>query len=715
MKRSTGFSKAHASVSVLAISTLLFGCSQPASYATVDLSGSSGGGVQPQYSATTGLPVYQSTQVYTDPFGNGLPQTYVPQSQLAQSYIPGNQVASLDPSIGYNSIVQQSYPAQSYASPAYIDPSYSNPSFSAQSVAPSPMLTPDTVLSSDGFVSVGEYGAVDTSGPQTAFLAPGAGSLGLPLPPAPQVQQPVYQSAPEPQYEPLNDQSYEFTSPVPSAPVIESAPLGAPIDTLELAAPTYSASPDYGTVAPEPLPTDSLSVMSAPAQQFAGIQSTIPPRQDVDAVIDYYDLAEQTADPVAQEVRLPGPLPIEPPVQRALTPPSGDIAIPTASDQYVRPYEALPPGFFPPLEQPGGDLLSFVAPQPAPAPEAVFEPAPQFASFQPSEVSDLLVQEASSATYIDEALQQTSLGGQYTVVAGDTLFGISRNYGISAAKLADANDRDLNAPIYVGDTLSVPQPVEVSGEETLSDAPIVVLQTAEMIKPTVVEKPMAPQPMVRASGTASENVDMVDIEELARYFKESNSQEGFGELPTISAQAAESMRGRAVSDPVEYISDPGRAMAHTPEPAPVLEPVMSAPSPVTASIQTFVPDVSPTYQAAAQPAAVAQSAFAWPVQGEVYRLSEGQIEIDAQSGSTVAASAAGRVVHVEDGPRGVLVVIEHNDGWRSLTLGVERPRVVQGQRVNAGTPIGEVSSHRVRFELRDTQAQIADSLGALRG
>ncbi len=734
MKRSIGFSKVYASASVVAISTLLYGCSQPASYATVDLSGSYGGGVQPQYSATTGLPVYQSTQVYTDPYGNSLPQSYAPQTQVAQSYVPGNQVASLDPTIGYNSIVQQSYPAQTYASPVYNAPAYnapvysaqpynapaynaqaySAPAYTAQTVAPAPMLTTDTVLSSDGFVSVGQYRTPDTYGTQTAFLAPGAGSMGLPAP-APQVQQPVYQSAPEPEFEPLTDQSFDVVPPTAAAPMIESAPLPdaydapAVFETETLPEPDAWASPDYGSVSVEPLATDPMSIMSAPAQQFAGIQRSLPPRENVDEVIDYYGLADRAADPVVQEVKLPSPTPVAPApaptLQYSAPAVSGNIAIPTASEQYLRPYEALPPGFYPPLDQQAaGDLVSFAAPQAAP--EAVFEPAPQFVALQPSEMSDLLIQEASTVSMSAAPVQHTSLGGQYTVVSGDTLSGISRNYGVDAKAIADANGIDMGAPIYVGDTLSIPAPSMMSGGETLSDAPIVVLQSANASGMTTER-----QPGFLPSGVASNNFDMVDIEELARYFKEANNGDGFNAMPMISAEAGEAMRGRAVSAPTEYISNPQQAMAYTPQPVAISAPVST---PVTASTQTYVPDVMPTYQSGVVPMEATASGYAWPVQGDVFRLSEGQIEIEAPAGTTVSASAAGRVVHVEDGPRGVLVVIEHNDGWRSLTLGVQRPRVVQGQIVKAGTPIGEASSQRVRFELRDTQAKIADSLGALR-
>jgi len=114
--------------------------------------------------------------------------------------------------------------------------------------------------------------------------------------------------------------------------------------------------------------------------------------------------------------------------------------------------------------------------------------------------------------------------------------------------------------------------------------------------------------------------------------------------------------------------------------------------------------------------ASANNSFDWPVHGNVYRLASGQVEIDTQGNAPVAASAAGRVVHVERGPMGVLVVIEHDNGWRSLTVGLDYSAVRPGDVVTQGKTIGKSSrDHRVRFELRDANTGRADTLAHLRG
>jgi len=108
--------------------------------------------------------------------------------------------------------------------------------------------------------------------------------------------------------------------------------------------------------------------------------------------------------------------------------------------------------------------------------------------------------------------------------------------------------------------------------------------------------------------------------------------------------------------------------------------------------------------------------FAWPIHGKVYRLEAGQLEIENEGNAPVSASAAGKVVHVERGNMGVLVVIEHDNGWRSLTVGLDYSEVRPGTRVKQGQMIGKSSrDHRVRYELRDADAGVADALKQLRG
>lgn len=68
----------------------------------------------------------------------------------------------------------------------------------------------------------------------------------------------------------------------------------------------------------------------------------------------------------------------------------------------------------------------------------------------------------------------------HTVVAGETLFGLSLLYRVSADSIAQNNDFDINAPIQSGQSLVIPWPtatpplesilLEINGEQVLADA-----------------------------------------------------------------------------------------------------------------------------------------------------------------------------------------------------------------------------------------------------
>ena len=68
----------------------------------------------------------------------------------------------------------------------------------------------------------------------------------------------------------------------------------------------------------------------------------------------------------------------------------------------------------------------------------------------------------------------------HSVAAGETLFGLSLLYRVSADSIAAANEFDLNAPIQAGQSLVIPWPtatpplesvrLEINGEPVMADA-----------------------------------------------------------------------------------------------------------------------------------------------------------------------------------------------------------------------------------------------------
>lgn len=80
----------------------------------------------------------------------------------------------------------------------------------------------------------------------------------------------------------------------------------------------------------------------------------------------------------------------------------------------------------------------------------------------------------------------------HTVTAGETLFGLSLLYRISADSIAQSNNFDLNAPIQSGQSLVIPWPtatpplesvfIEINGEQVLADATnceIIIIQSGD--------------------------------------------------------------------------------------------------------------------------------------------------------------------------------------------------------------------------------------------
>ena len=648
------------SASALAIITMLAACSQPASYATVDLSGSNSGYSQTAqaFSPVTGQPVYQSTSLYGPQSFPDAAQ-YQPTSQFAAVDAPRNQVASLgygDGGFDTFGILDQQPVAPQY-SPVASSPVYQPQDLLAsqqfqpelQSVdrafidsgplnSPAPFAEAESLLDLAPFeplesvepVSV-EPVEVDTSPSQVADAQPRWVAPTAPAPAAPR-RTVIEETALEPLAPPVSrdvESVGDDYATVPGAQTRSTAPVNdGPVTETRRRYDAWDA-PRYDSTAALQAPRAEQPRAQAPAvprvadPRVAAAPAPAPTREPLrpsgpdnaytSAALEM--LGQRPERQQLQQVRLPAPSAIPAPQAVPQVRMGGGLTVPKASAEYPRPYELLRPGVWPELQNPGEGLVQ--APAPTPVPQFASLPAPAQAAPQP----------------IDRASERFT--GAYEIKRGDTLLTIANRIGTTPEELAFENGMTPEAKIYIGQKLMLPKPP--------------------------------------ASAELAYEFDTPDLATIAFVSDaEGNDLDG-NAVPVITADIADVVTERM---PIQRASIPIRRATTSGDPAK----------------------------------------FAWPVHGEVYRLDAGQVEIDARGNAPVAASAAGKVVHVERGAMGVLVVIEHDNGWRSLTVGLDYSAVRPDARVEQGDTIGKASrEHRVRFELRDADAGVADALDQLRG
>ncbi|MDR2966028.1 MAG: LysM peptidoglycan-binding domain-containing protein [Treponema sp.] len=91
--------------------------------------------------------------------------------------------------------------------------------------------------------------------------------------------------------------------------------------------------------------------------------------------------------------------------------------------------------------------------RPAPAAQTASRPAPQTTAVAPAPATTPATSPAAPAT---PAAAPDGFSGRYTVRSGDSLWTISRRYGITPQALADANNMRLNDTLRIGRVLRVP-------------------------------------------------------------------------------------------------------------------------------------------------------------------------------------------------------------------------------------------------------------------
>lgn len=298
----------------------------------------------------------------------------------------------------------------------------------------------------------------------------------------------------------------------------------------------------------------------------------------------------------------------------------------------------------------------------------------------------------------------------HTVQAGDTLASIARHYGVDASTLAATNHL---APPYVvrtGEALILPAPVE-----TARAAP----------PPAVTAAPLARPASVAAAASAPPAAHVVAVSPLALPEPEAGAPPPPGAAHIVAVSPLASLAPGAAAPP------PVLAPPAAPPPPVLAPPVAAAPPPAAApaaeeaEIQAEPPaapepapaEAKPAEKLAAlPPATVSSKGFLWPVRGRVISTygtdSEGThndgINIAAPAGTPVLAADAGEVAYAGNELKGYgnLILLKHAGGFISAYAHNESLLVKRGDKVVRGQPIakvgatGAVAQPQLHFEIR---------------
>jgi lipoprotein NlpD len=275
----------------------------------------------------------------------------------------------------------------------------------------------------------------------------------------------------------------------------------------------------------------------------------------------------------------------------------------------------------------------------------------------------------------------------HTVKRGETLVGISLQYGLDYRELAAWNGITNPNVISVGQVLLLSAPGSASTAVAASAPPAAMPQP---VPPTgSVATPLAgTEPVVESRPPA--NTDRLKVEPRGQRLPW--SEKALAQLSAAGPAVA------TAAPSAQAPTGPPAPAAGTPPPAAVPPVAATAPAPAAE------PE---------RPSGGTQSEavdWGWPVKGKViagFTEANKGIDIAGKKGTAVAAAASGRVVYAGQGLRGYgkLVIIKHNETWLSAYAHNDNILVKEQQEVKRGQKIAEMGATdadqvKLHFEVR---------------
>ena len=305
-----------------------------------------------------------------------------------------------------------------------------------------------------------------------------------------------------------------------------------------------------------------------------------------------------------------------------------------------------------------------------------------------------------------------------TVLAGDTLYDISRRYNVNMRALIETNQLQPPYALSVGTTVQLPPPnvhIVQRGETLYAVSRRYNVDTRSLALLNGMTRPWAVWPG-----------DELLLPPLAR--DQAREPARVGDVASVTVAAIVPI----APVPVPLVPPPAtpkpsqldsKPIQLTPAPAPAKPPVKPAAAPTAVSPPAKPPAAAPppapkpvAPKPIAQPSAGAVRDFVWPVSGNVLKAygasangarNDG-VNIAAPKGAPIKAAAGGEVVYAgnELAGFGNLILIRHPGGWVTAyahadTIAVKEGDLVkQGQQVGTVGSTGNVSSPQIHFELR---------------
>ncbi|ESQ76373.1 M23 family metallopeptidase [Asticcacaulis sp. AC402] len=303
----------------------------------------------------------------------------------------------------------------------------------------------------------------------------------------------------------------------------------------------------------------------------------------------------------------------------------------------------------------------------------------------------------------------------YTLVSQDTLYGVSRRFGVPVKTLYDINGFEPNAILRVGQKVLLPEGAVDKGPEarangaTLAPLGAALASTAQGARPTpakAVTKPatsLPPPPLPKPKTDPASATAQTRVQPQAQPQPQPKPTTA---TTTVAARPPAGAVKPTVTPPAATVAE-AKAPATAPIAKAAAKPLIATPPPAVAGFPTN-----------SQLAQMGKGLFAWPLKGKILvpfgqlapNVRNDGINIAASTGTDVTAAADGVVVYQGDQvpALGNTIYVKHPNGWYTGYSHLSVMKVTNNQKVTKGQVIGSVGDTgtidqpQLHFEVRYT-------------